>query len=188
MAKTDVRAALMAATKITPKSGEEEGALALRVATCISDDVSEENYAKLPGGATAWFEKAVAAIEAGKEFTLPPAMNGATAPAAAAKKAAPAAAKKAPAKKAPAKKVAAPKKKAAAAPKKAAKAPKEKKEPRVSGTRTAIEMICKKPTISLEELSGKLLNANLALNDGLLGNVFRTTRHTLEVLTEQGKL
>jgi len=177
MAKTDVRAELLAATKITPKAGEEEAALALRVATYVSDKVSEEDYGKLSSGATAWFEKAVAAIEAEKDFTLPPAMNGAASPkvAAPAKKSAAGKKKGAPAKKAAGKKEKAPK----------AKAP---KEPRVSASGTALELICKKPSISLEELAEKVWAQKVDISETQLYAVYQNTRRVINALQAAGKL
>ena len=104
------------------------------------------------------------------------------APAAPAKKAAPAAPAKKAAPAAPAKKAAAP---AAKAPKKE-KAPKEAKEPRNSVTRVAIEMMCKSPNMSKDDLEQKLADKGLSL--GPLPAVYQRTKLALDTLKALGKL
>lgn len=200
MAKTDVRTELLTATDIVQEDGEEESALAQRVAEYISNEMDEDAYAGLSTAATTWYEKAVVKLGKNQEVVFPvAALNGAAGPAASTKKAT----KKAPA--TPEKKIASskkgvPEKKAPASPKKpatkekASKPVKEKKEkisaeertPRQSGTRTAIEMICKKPSITLEELTEKLAENEIVLVP--LPAVYQRAKLVITTLRDMGKL
>lgn len=66
-----VREELLTVTGITPKKGETENDLALRVARHINDSMDEEEYGQMSEGAVAWYEKAVTDIGKKKQIALP---------------------------------------------------------------------------------------------------------------------
>ena len=200
MAKKDIREELLTATGIEQEEGESEQALAERVATYISDEMDETAYGELSPGATTWYEKALATLEAEEELLLP----GAKATPAAAKKAAPAAKKAAGKKAAVVEEEAeeeaeeepapAPKKgskakavkEEAPAAKKAAKVEKEEKAPRNSSTSAIIAAMCKSPNATKEKLTEQLAAKGIDLSGH--GGTYRTTRVTIDTLKAMGKL